>query len=103
MYEEQDRCPVCDRICVSCAVRRPELDTPYGPLCGWCVGAGQAEPYTEQCPEHERYHGQWPDAGSLLAGDQCMCPDGYVLDSNEHGDAWCGRCGERLLLPGYVR
>ena len=22
--------------------------------------------------------------------------------TNEHGDAWCDGCGERLLLPGYA-
>lgn len=24
------------------------------------------------------------------------------IDSNEHRDAWCRHCGERLLAPGYA-
>lgn len=26
----------------------------------------------------------------------------HVPDSDEHGDAWCSACGERLLLPGFA-
>lgn len=26
----------------------------------------------------------------------------HLVESNEHKDAWCGICGERLLLPGYA-
>lgn len=38
-----------------------------------------------------------------------VCVDGReVIDTeapvatNEHHDAWCADCGERLLLPGYA-
>jgi hypothetical protein len=37
--------------------------------------------------------------------DETPCePDGgpHTPTSNEHGDAWCSRCGERLLIPGFA-
>jgi hypothetical protein len=32
------------------------------------------------------------------------CPDHGLssIASNEHRDAWCGLCGERLIIPGYA-
>lgn len=45
----------------------------------------------------------WPDT----TDGTHRCDDGEVVndtnvpfETNEHGDAWCLNCGERLLLPG---
>lgn len=45
---------------------------------------------------------------SMLANEH-VCVDGSIVaddtvpvSSNEHRDAWCSRCGERLLLPGFA-
>ena len=65
-YQEQMRCEICDAVCVSCAVRLPEFDTPYGPLCGQCVGNGQAEPYTEECTDHEHDENPCAEAYDIL-------------------------------------
>ena len=39
------------------------------------------------------------DAAQLVG-----CEEGgdHTPTSNEHGDAWCSRCGERLLLTGFA-
>lgn len=58
-----------------------------------------------------------PD-GTVTSERCATCPRPLVLDpdddnpatqwhpfppaTNEHGDAWCSECGERLLLPGYA-
>ena len=36
--------------------------------------------------------------------DETACKNGsaHKPTSNEHADAWCVRCGERLLIPGYA-
>lgn len=36
--------------------------------------------------------------------DEAPCVDAgpHVPASNEEGDAWCSRCGERLLIPGFA-
>lgn len=46
------------------------------------------------------------DAPAIDADTEHVCADGTVVAdtaapvaSNEHGDAWCAKCGERLLLP----
>lgn len=43
---------------------------------------------------------------AINADTEHVCADGTVIldtaapvASNEHGDAWCAKCGERLLLP----
>lgn len=51
------RCPICDMTCISCAERSPEFDTTYGPMCGQCVGNGQAEPDTESARDHTHTEG----------------------------------------------
>lgn len=49
-------------------------------------------------------------AAAVIAADNAEIAEdcnGYLgqphdPESNRHRDAWCGRCGERLILTGYA-
>jgi hypothetical protein len=56
-----------------------------------CCGVHPADPCLPWCVNY---------SARELAG--CEHGGDHVPTSNEHRDAWCSRCGERLLLPGYA-
>lgn len=60
---------------------------------------GDDSVWRETCDRHDTFEAQHePDPNTEA------CPDHGLsnIKTNEHRDAWCGSCDERLIIPGHA-
>ncbi len=98
--QDLDTCPHCEGVGAYWDDQTGQPDEPNGGrmvTCETCKGEKVVD--TSPCiacgaPSYDH------DAGCPIED----CPDHGLtsVKTNEHGDAWCGQCGERLIIPGHA-
>lgn len=71
---------------------------------GFTIGRQVIESRDGSEPHEHGTLGGGLTSGPVVELEPTACEDGgqHEPTTNEHRDAWCAKCGERLLLRGYA-